>query len=68
MSKPNDTPEPSLASAGSHGVALRDVFAAAALAGLIARVPNEKLIPADKLCPLAFNWADEMLRARESSG
>jgi hypothetical protein len=63
-----DEAEQSIPSRGSHGVELRDMFAAAALAGLIARVPNEKLIPADKLCPLAFNWADEMLRARESSG
>ena len=41
-----DAAEPSLASAGSHGVALRDVFAAAAMAGMLARpdIDDEPLI------------------------
>jgi len=69
MNKPNDDAEPSPASAGSHGVALRDVFAAAAMAGMLAR-PDIDGEPLEYhfLCDHAYKWADEMLRARESSG
>jgi hypothetical protein len=64
-----DGAEPSPASAGSHGVALRDVFAAAAMAGMLARPDiDDEPLEYHFLCDHAYKWADEMLRARESSG
>jgi hypothetical protein len=66
---PKDDATLSAASVGSHGVTLRDVFAAAAMAGMLARPDiDDEPLEYHFLCDHAYKWADEMLRARESSG
>ena len=57
---------PTRSVSGGVGMTDRDCFAAAALTGLLARV-GDKLTPADRLIPCAYNWADEMLRERENT-
>lgn len=59
-----DGAEPSPASSGSH-VELRDHFAAAAMAGLIAEGGDWRLDYIGRPCMRAYEWADAMLRERE---
>jgi len=64
----NETNERSVASAGSH-MELRDLFAAAALTGLLAdpkcEAP-ENIIRTKWLPALAYGWADAMLKHRSN--
>ena len=61
---PKDDATLSAASAGSH-VELRDHFAAAAMAGLIAEGGDWRLDCIGRPCIRAYEWADAMLRERE---
>jgi len=54
----------SAASVGSH-IELRDHFAAAAMAGLIAEGGDWRLDYIGRPCIRAYEWADAMLRERE---
>lgn len=56
-------------SEGARGLTARDHFAAAAMAGMLARPDiDDEPLEYHFLCDHAYKWADEMLRARESSG
>lgn len=61
---PKDDATLSAASVGSH-VELRDHFAAAAMAGLIAEGGDWRLDYIGRPCIRAYEWADAMLRERD---
>lgn len=52
--------------AGGKGMSLRDYFAGQALVGLCASDTEDSFIPNEKKGRMAYQLADEMLKARES--
>lgn len=63
---PQDVDTLSAASVGSH-IDLRDHFAAAAMAGLIAEGGDWRLDYIGRPCIRAYQWADAMLRERDKN-